>query len=189
MFLDIWALLPTRRCDGRPSGGAISCPRRDTPCSTFSAAAIPAKCQAIFSRAALYLDYPTAVRANITKQDYGVCPRHWYVDGAFRCVRCGKNFIFPAEEQRFWYEELGFYIDSRAKGCRGCRSELRDLKLLQQEYDREISAPLKSASELGRKKRLIDVINALDEGGVELPDKTEENRRILVKQITRIGGG
>ncbi len=148
----------------------------------------PRKMPSHFFSGALYLDYPTAVRANITNQDYSVCPRHWYVDAAFRCVRCGKNFIFSAEEQRFWYEELGFYIDSRAKRCRECRSELRELKLLQQEYDREISAALKSASELGRKKRLIDVINALDEGGVELPVKTQENRRILIKQTVRIGG-
>src|SRR6185436_18703578 len=50
------------------------------------------------------LDYKTAQRADISKQHYTVCPRHWYVDATFICSDCGREFVFTASEQRFWYE-------------------------------------------------------------------------------------
>jgi hypothetical protein len=62
---------------------------------------------------ALHIDYSTAMHANSRAQNFSVCPRHWYVDATFRCARCGLDFVFTAEEQRFWYEQLGFWIDSR----------------------------------------------------------------------------
>ncbi|HZK79932.1 MAG TPA: zinc-ribbon domain containing protein [Humisphaera sp.] len=135
---------------------------------------------------ALHLDYSTAIEADISKQAYSVCPRHWYIDAAFRCARCDNTFVFSAEEQRFWYEELGFYIDSQAKHCGNCRLELRQLKSLRQEYDREIAAALASDAGLEQKKRVMAAVDALDRGGVKLPEKIQENRRILARQVERI---
>lgn len=74
---------------------------------------------------AVSMDYPTAVRADFTKQDYSVCPRHWYIDATFRCQDCGKDFLFSAEEQRFWYGERKFYVDSRPVRCPECRKKER----------------------------------------------------------------
>jgi hypothetical protein len=77
---------------------------------------------------ALSLDYGTAVRADITKQDYSVCPRHWFVEATFKCADCGENFVFSVEEQRFWYEDRKFYVDSYPKRCVSCRQKERQRK-------------------------------------------------------------
>lgn len=135
---------------------------------------------------ALHLDYATAVKADVSKQNYSVCPRHWYINAAFHCARCGDAFVFTADEQKFWYEELSFWIDSRAKHCGECRRELRELKALRQEYDREVSAVLMRDASLERKQRLLEVMDSLDGFGVSLPEKVCENRRILVTQIEQL---
>lgn len=77
---------------------------------------------------AVSIDYTTAVRADISKQDYTVCPRHWYVDAIFKCVDCGTEFLFSAKEQHFWYEERRFYVDSYPKRCPDCRKKERARK-------------------------------------------------------------
>lgn len=132
---------------------------------------------------ALRLDYSTAARADTAKQNRGVCPRHWYVDAEFRCARCHDPFVFAAGEQRGWYEELGFHTDSLPKRCPRCRLELRRLKALRQEYDRDVAAALTGGASLGRKKRLVEVLDALDAGGVTLAAKVREKRCALLEQI------
>ena len=78
---------------------------------------------------AVNIDYDTAVRADITKQDFSVCPRHWYVDATFKCKDCGSEFLFSAKEQIFWYETRRFYVDSQPKRCAACRKKERARKL------------------------------------------------------------
>jgi len=136
----------------------------------------------------LHINYPTAIRADIAKQDFSVCPRHWYIDAAFRCPRCNRTFVFSAEEQRFWYEELKFYVDSQATHCKECRKEMRQLKALKQEYDRDIVSALASSANVQQKEDLISVVDALTEGGVQLPEKILDNRRVLQQQIERLRG-
>jgi len=63
-------------------------------------------------RGAVSIDYGTAVRADVSKQDYTVCPRHRYIDATFKCIDCGNDFLFSTDEQRFWYEQRRFYVDS-----------------------------------------------------------------------------
>jgi hypothetical protein len=145
----------------------------------------PLKMPPHFFYGALHVDYTTAIRADISKQDYSICPRFWYIDAAFACGRCGKNFVFSADEQRFWYEEAGFYVDSFPRQCRECRRELRELKSLRQEYNRDIAAALAGRSDLAKKQRLIDVVRALENGGVQLPEKVLEHCRLLQQQIER----
>jgi DNA-directed RNA polymerase subunit RPC12/RpoP len=83
----------------------------------------------------------TAVKADIRRQDFSVCPRHWYIDATFRCRRCGKEFLFSAKEQQFRYEACRFYIDSVPGECATCRKILRDMEVLKQQYDREVTTP------------------------------------------------
>jgi len=135
---------------------------------------------------ALHIDFASATRADISKQNYSVCPRHWYVDATFLCPRCDKKFTFTRDEQRLWYEELKFWIDSCAKHCATCRSELRKLKSLRQEYDQEIEQALTRQADPDTKRRLLEVIQTLEEGGVELPDRMQEKRALLQKQLATI---
>src|SRR4051794_18183057 len=67
------------------------------------------------------LDYDSAIQADVSKQNYSVCPRHWYVDAAMRCEDCHEMFCWTAQEQHQWFEEFGFYVDSFAKRCLTCR--------------------------------------------------------------------
>ena len=52
----------------------------------------------------------------------------WYIDATFLCERCHEEFCFTAAEQKIWYEDYGFYIDSTPKECVACRRELRRRK-------------------------------------------------------------
>jgi hypothetical protein len=89
----------------------------------------PKKMPAHLFHAAVQVDYASAVRADITKQDFTVCPRHWYIDATFKCVDCGSEFPFSAKEQFFWYEERRFFVDSLPKRCALCRKKERARKL------------------------------------------------------------
>ncbi len=132
-----------------------------------------------------HLDYSTAIRADISQQNFSVCPRHWYIDAAFCCSRCGQGFVFRADEQKFWYEALKFWIDSIPRQCAKCRNELRHLKALQREYNRELKFSMRKNATIDQKERLVKIIKAIETGGVMLTAKAIENRRILSSRIEK----
>lgn len=136
----------------------------------------------------LRVDYETAVRGDTDKQNCSICPRHWYVDAIFQCDRCGAEFTFTTAEQRAWYEDYGFWVDSLPRHCPACRRELRNLKTLRQEYDRTVAQAIRHGT-LESKQRLAGVIDQLYELGGELPPRINETRRQLASQIARAEGG
>jgi hypothetical protein len=137
---------------------------------------------------ALKLRYETAVQAETTGQNCSICPRYWYVDALFRCQRCGAEFEFSAAEQRVWYEDYGFWVDSLPKHCSACRQALRTLKTVRQEYDGTVEHTLRH-EDLQSKKRLAAVIDQLYELGGDLPPRINHNRRRLARQIARAEEG
>jgi len=141
-----------------------------------------------FFQGSLRLDYSSAVRADAEAQSCSICPRYWYVDAHFRCARCDGTFAFSAAEQRTWYEEYGFWVDSLPKHCAGCRNDLRDLKRTRQEYDHSVAAAL-DGSDPALKRRLAAVIDRLYELGGPLPKRITDNRRRLALQMERSGHG
>jgi hypothetical protein len=130
----------------------------------------------------LRIHYETAVRANPENQNCSICPRFWYIDATFRCDRCGAEFLFSAAEQRVWYEDYGFWIDSLPTHCRDCRRDARALKALRLEYDQTVAEVLQHGN-LENKKRLALVIDHLYEFGGDLPSRINEARRRLANQI------
>lgn len=71
----------------------------------------------------------TAIPADLPRQNYTTFPRGYYVDILDTCRGCRRPFVFYAREQQFWYEELGFYIDTGCVYCPLCRRaqhEFRD---------------------------------------------------------------
>jgi hypothetical protein len=52
-------------------------------------------------------------------------PYFAFVDAGLRCHDCGCLFIFAATEQRFWYETMKFWVQSRPKQCIRCRRARR----------------------------------------------------------------
>jgi hypothetical protein len=148
----------------------------------------PREMPAHFFYRSLRVDYGSAVRANAARQNCSICPRYWYVDTIFPCDRCASEFTFSAAEQRIWYEEYGFWIDSLPKHCLACRREFRELKALRQQYDRSVEEALGSTDpEL--KKGVARLIDQLYELGGELPLRINENRRRLARQLSKLDQG
>ncbi len=71
---------------------------------------------------------PGAVLASFELLSRGWSRTFWYEDIERRCVQCGGDFEFSAKEQRYWYESLGFWRDSTAIRCPGCRRRARTEK-------------------------------------------------------------
>jgi hypothetical protein len=58
---------------------------------------------------------------------YSLPPR-FYTDRPFSCVDCGIAEVWSAEDQKWWYEEIGAYFFSTAIRCRTCRAAERERK-------------------------------------------------------------
>jgi len=79
---------------------------------------------------------PGAVRGDVSEQDYCRAhhvPKYYYVDEERTCVACASDFVFRAEEQKFWYETLKFNFSSVAVRCTECRRKDRTEKELREE--------------------------------------------------------
>jgi len=70
-----------------------------------------------------------ATKANPANQTY--CdhkPLLAYFNQKHQCESCDTIFIFSQQEQKFWYEKLGFWVQSKPKHCKECRKEKRKEK-------------------------------------------------------------
>jgi phage terminase large subunit GpA-like protein len=56
-----------------------------------------------------------------------------YVDVNKICEKCGEEYVFQKEEQKYWYETLRFWIQSKPKHCHKCRQEIREERKLNNE--------------------------------------------------------
>ncbi|MDA1165733.1 MAG: zinc-ribbon domain containing protein [Planctomycetota bacterium] len=133
------------------------------------------------------LDYGNVLRADIDRQNYTVAPRHWYVDTTIVCRDCGAEFLFSMNEQRVWYEEYRFIVDSFPNRCKSCRFDQREMKRLRQEYDESIvSATTTSCVDVELKRTLVAVIERLVDFGIDVPSRILERRDVLFAQIRKL---
>jgi hypothetical protein len=61
-----------------------------------------------------------------------------YFDVLVKCQDCQDVFTFSADEQKYWYEELNFWIQSRPNRCRPCRTRQRSQKRANQELSEQL---------------------------------------------------
>jgi hypothetical protein len=62
-----------------------------------------------------------AMKADVTKQKFKACePYYAYFDEELSCQKCRKTFVFTRQEQKHWYERLGFWVWSRPVNCKAC---------------------------------------------------------------------
>ncbi|MDR3351702.1 MAG: zinc-ribbon domain-containing protein [Zoogloeaceae bacterium] len=54
--------------------------------------------------------------------------RGYYEDEVFVCCDCGKECVWKAENQKWWYEEMRGFIYTTAVRCRACRIKRRERK-------------------------------------------------------------
>jgi Probable zinc-ribbon domain len=73
-----------------------------------------------------------AIKGDYLKQYHGLgSPILAYTNLKRICVDCSAEFVFSAQEQQYWYEVLGFYLDSIPKKCPNCRKFVRVSKNMQ----------------------------------------------------------
>ena len=70
---------------------------------------------------------------------YSTFPRTLYVDIEEQCQTCGRPFLFFAKEQKYWFEELGFWMDAHCTRCIDCRKRDQEVKRMQVEYEHLLS--------------------------------------------------
>jgi hypothetical protein len=138
-----------------------------------------------FLHGAVDIDYDSAVRADTSRQDYSVAPRYWYLDLTFVCQRCKQRFVWTRDEQRFWFEELRFWIDSHPSLCRQCRATKREMSELRRAYDSGISSAL-SCKAIPEKEVMRQILaDYLTLAGVLSP-RMVENLDLLERQIQNL---
>ncbi len=77
----------------------------------------------------------TAVCANIQKQVSATMHVTHYFDLERLCHDCGRSFIFFADEQKHWYEDLQFGLDSDCIRCVPCRKQQQGVARMRQQYE------------------------------------------------------
>lgn len=98
--------------------------------------------------------YPESVLfADYTRQNFSTFPRPYYVDLRKRCRTCKQLFLFFAQEQRHWYETLGFYIDVDCAFCPSCRRDNQALRRSRARYSELVTKVDLTRDEL---KALVD---------------------------------
>ena len=75
---------------------------------------------------AITVDEAHSIPADPDKQHFTVVPESAYYSMQLCCEGCREEFWFSANEQKTWYEEWGFWIDSVPKECSKCRKLKRE---------------------------------------------------------------
>jgi hypothetical protein len=137
---------------------------------------------------AIHLDYGTAIRGDPRKQNYSVCPRHWYIDADFNCARCRKEFTWTANEQKAWFEKYNFWIDSHPRLCKMCMADRKHLEALRLEYDSTVAAA-RPRDAIGQKRRIVEVVRELEAAFGRLHAKMIETKELFERQIQKAQPG
>jgi len=83
----------------------------------------------------------TAVAADLARQSPATVPVTHYEDMDKVCRDCGRRFIFFAEEQKHWYEYLGFPLEADAVRCPPCRKRLQHIAGRRRCYEEAFHLP------------------------------------------------
>jgi hypothetical protein len=118
----------------------------------------------------------TAVAADLSRQTPATVPVTHYYDVDKACRDCGRRFIFFADEQKHWYEELGFPLEADAVRCPPCRKHLQHVARMRQRYEQLFHAPMRTTEET---LEMADCCLALIEEAIFHPRQTERVRMLL----------
>lgn len=129
------------------------------------------------------IDFDTARRGDQTRQNFSVCPRHWYIDADFTCEGCGSGFTWSAGEQKVWFEDYFFWVDAFPRHCRNCSADRRRLARLRREYDANV-AEARDQGSAKQKARIVRVVSELEAACACLPKKMIETRELFRHQIS-----
>jgi hypothetical protein len=77
----------------------------------------------------------TAVAADVSRQAEATLHVTHYFDAKRVCRKCERPFLFFAEEQKHWYEDLMFPLEADCLDCPPCRKDEQRLRATRQKYD------------------------------------------------------
>jgi hypothetical protein len=77
----------------------------------------------------------TAVAADVSRQAKATLHVTHYFDAKRVCRKCERPFLFFAEEQKYWYEDLMFPLEADCLDCPPCRKDEQRLRVTRQKYD------------------------------------------------------
>jgi hypothetical protein len=77
----------------------------------------------------------TAVAADVARQRPATLHVTHYFDAKRVCRKCGRSFLFFAEEQKYWYEDFEFPLEADCLECAACRKDEQRLRLIRQKYE------------------------------------------------------
>jgi hypothetical protein len=118
----------------------------------------------------------TAIPADLTRQTPATVPVTHYFDLERKCRDCDRPFIFFAAEQKHWYEELGFGLDSDCVRCVECRKRQQGIARQREIYESLFHIPNKTADQL---LQMASACLSLIESGVYTARQTERVRMLL----------
>ncbi|HSC94291.1 MAG TPA: zinc-ribbon domain containing protein [Burkholderiales bacterium] len=70
-----------------------------------------------------------------------------YFDARRVCRKCGRPFLFFAEEQKHWYEALMFPLEADCLDCPPCRKDEQRLRAIRQKYDALLAKRIRTQAE------------------------------------------
>ncbi|MDB5335271.1 MAG: hypothetical protein JWN70_890 [Planctomycetaceae bacterium] len=122
----------------------------------------------------------TAVVADLTRQSRATVQVTHYFDLDRICRDCSRPFIFFADEQKYWYEELGFGLDSDCVRCVACRKPRQVIAQRLKQYNKLLNLPVRGIDE---NVELADCCLSLIESSVFTP-KQLQRVRALIKRVS-----
>lgn len=118
----------------------------------------------------------TAIAADLARQTPATLPITHYFDIERCCEECGRPFLFFAREQKHWYEELGFGLDSDCIRCVECRKWQQGIAQQREVYESLFHVPNKTAEQ---SLQMADACLTLIESAVFAKRQTERVRMLL----------
>ena len=124
----------------------------------------------------------TAICANLSRQAPATVSVTHYFDVKRQCHDCGKPFIFFAEEQKYWYEELGFGLDSDCVRCVPCRKKQQGIARLREKYEELFHIPERT---IDQNLEMAECCLGLIEASVFHKQQLQHIRILLTKKRAR----
>lgn len=118
----------------------------------------------------------TAVEADLERQAFSPVPVLYYFDLKRVCVECSRAFIFFGQEQKYWYETLGFALDANCIRCIDCRNRQHGLERQRRRYEELFHRDDRAVDE---DMEMAECLLALIESRVFHPRQTERVRMLL----------
>jgi len=118
----------------------------------------------------------TAIAANLSLQTPATVPVTHYFDLERTCRDCRRPFIFFADEQKHWYEELGFGLESDCVRCVECRKKHQDIAHKRKLYESLFHVEDRTVEQ---SMQMADACLAMIEAGIFTVRQTQRVRCLM----------